>query len=89
MPSTCRTTTTTYTAATTSAADTGYAPAYLLASTVTPSGARQSYTYNHNGDVARIVDPNGGTVTFSYDNLGRLLTKRRRPPATATTSTGT
>ncbi len=70
-----RTTSTTYTTATTPAADSGYAPAYLLASTVTPGGARQTYTYNHNGDLAQQVDPSGGTAKLTYDNIGRLLTR--------------
>ncbi|MFE7958248.1 LamG-like jellyroll fold domain-containing protein [Streptomyces sp. NPDC057413] len=68
-----RTTTTTYTTATTAAADSGYAPAYLEASVVTPGGATTTYTYNHNGDLARQTDANGASVKFGYDNIGRKL----------------
>ncbi|MGI5518426.1 LamG-like jellyroll fold domain-containing protein [Streptomyces sp. CA-106131] len=70
-----RTTTTTYTTSTTPAADNGNAPAYLEASTITPGGATTSYTYNHNGDLAQQTSPNGGSVKFTYDNIGRQLTK--------------
>ncbi|MCX4609675.1 LamG-like jellyroll fold domain-containing protein [Streptomyces mirabilis] len=70
-----RTTTTTYTTSTTPAADSGNAPAYLEASTITPGGATTSYTYNHNGDLAQQTSPSGGSVKFTYDNIGRQLTK--------------
>ncbi|MEU9399231.1 LamG-like jellyroll fold domain-containing protein [Streptomyces sp. NPDC048242] len=70
-----RTTTTTYTTSTTPAADSGNAPAYLEASTVTPGGATTTYSYNHNGDLAQQTSPNGAAVRFTYDNIGRQLTK--------------
>ncbi|MET8131358.1 LamG-like jellyroll fold domain-containing protein [Streptomyces sp. NPDC005251] len=70
-----RTATTTYTTSTTPAADSGNAPAYLEASTITPGGATTTYTYNHTGDLAKQTDANGASVTYGYDNIGRRQTK--------------
>ncbi|GAA0581308.1 hypothetical protein GCM10010394_07430 [Streptomyces crystallinus] len=72
-----RTASTTYTTATTVAAEggTNYTPAGLVASVRTPGGRTTSYSYFKNGDLAQITDANGASVKYTYDNLGRQITK--------------
>ncbi|MFK8907391.1 LamG-like jellyroll fold domain-containing protein [Streptomyces sp. YS-3] len=72
-----RTASTVYTTATTVAAEggTNYAPAGLVASVRTPGGRTTSYTYFKNGDLAQVTDANGASVKYTYDNLGRQITK--------------
>ncbi|THA22997.1 Teneurin-1 [Streptomyces sp. A1277] len=72
-----RTATTTYTTATTPAAEggTAKAPAGLVAEVVTPGGRKTAYSYFANGDVAEITDANGAKERSTYDNLGRQLTR--------------
>ncbi|MFE6851736.1 LamG-like jellyroll fold domain-containing protein [Streptomyces sp. NPDC057674] len=72
-----RTATTTYTTATTPAAEggTAVAPAGLVATVTTPGGKKTSYTYFANGDLAEITDANGAKAKFTYDNLGRQISK--------------
>ncbi|MEU2234318.1 LamG-like jellyroll fold domain-containing protein [Streptomyces vietnamensis] len=72
-----RTATTTYTTATTPAAEGGTAvtPAGLVATVTTAGGRKTSYSYFSNGDLAGITDANGAKVTYTYDNLGRQVTK--------------
>ncbi|MFF8510855.1 LamG-like jellyroll fold domain-containing protein [Streptomyces sp. NPDC015492] len=70
-----RTASTTYTTAATPAAGGGTAPAGLVAMVTTAGGKKTSYTYFANGDLAEITDANGGKVKFTYDNLGRQLSK--------------
>jgi RHS repeat-associated protein len=70
-----RTTAIGYTNATTAAADGGNAPVGLPASQTSPGGAVQAISYFHNGDVAQVVDPAGLTTKYTYDGLGRTLTK--------------
>ncbi|MFE6713052.1 LamG-like jellyroll fold domain-containing protein [Streptomyces sp. NPDC057695] len=70
-----RTASTTYTTTATPAAGGGTAPAGLVAMVTTAGGKKTSYTYFANGDLAEITDANGGTVKFTYDNLGRQLSK--------------
>jgi RHS repeat-associated protein len=70
-----RTTTMTYTTATTSAVGGGVAPAGLLAATTTPGGATETIGYYSDGDVATVTDPAGEATTYTYDVLGRVLTK--------------
>ncbi|WP_308432503.1 LamG-like jellyroll fold domain-containing protein, partial [Streptomyces lateritius] len=84
-----RTASTTYTTATTVAADTGYAPAGLVAQVTTAGGKKTSYTYYANGDLAEITDANGAKVKYTYDNLGRQVSKTEvndANPAGITTS---
>jgi RHS repeat-associated protein len=71
-----RTSTTVFTNGTTQlAADTGYAPAGLVASTTTPGGATETVTYLKNGDPAKVSDPAGEVTTYTYDGVGRVITK--------------
>ncbi|MFB7240489.1 LamG-like jellyroll fold domain-containing protein [Streptomyces sp. NPDC056269] len=72
-----RTATTTYTTATTPAAEggTATAPAGLVATVTTAGGRRTSYTYFANGDLAEITDANGGKARFTYDKLGRQISR--------------
>ncbi|MFB9831444.1 LamG-like jellyroll fold domain-containing protein [Actinoallomurus acaciae] len=71
-----RTTTIAYTDGTTvAAADTGFAPAGLPYKTTSPGGAITIVGYFHNGDVAQATDADGQVTKFTYDNLGRVLTK--------------
>ncbi|MDQ0795939.1 LamG-like jellyroll fold domain-containing protein [Streptomyces sp. B1I3] len=72
-----RTATTTYTTATTPAAEggTAKAPAGLVAEVVTPGGRRTTYSYFANGDIAEVTDANGAEERSTYDALGRQLTR--------------
>jgi len=70
-----RTTKQTYTTSTTPAADSGYAPAGLLASATSPGGGTETIAYDHNGDPANVTDPSGEVNRYSYDGLGRVITK--------------
>ncbi|GLY01344.1 LamG-like jellyroll fold domain-containing protein [Actinoplanes sp. NBRC 101535] len=70
-----RVTRTTYTDATTVAADGGTPPAGLPLTMVTAGGARQSVTYFKSGDVAQVTEPNGAITRFVYDALGRAVTQ--------------
>jgi RHS repeat-associated protein len=68
-----RTTTTSYTDGTTvAAADTGFAPPGLPATTTSPGGAVRLTRYLHNGDVAETTDAAGLIVRYTYDGVGRL-----------------
>ncbi|WP_163505155.1 LamG-like jellyroll fold domain-containing protein [Fodinicola acaciae] len=72
-----RTTTISYTDGTTvAAADSGFAPAGLPYKTVSPAGATTLVSYFHNGDIASVTDPAGMVTSFTYDGLGRMLTKK-------------
>ncbi|MEV6200581.1 LamG-like jellyroll fold domain-containing protein [Streptomyces sp. NPDC051771] len=88
-----RTATTTYTTATTPAAEggTAVAPAGLVAQVVTPGGRQTTYTYYANGDLARITDANGAKAEYTYDNLGREISKKEisdaNPAGLVTTQT--
>ncbi|MFF3911464.1 LamG-like jellyroll fold domain-containing protein [Streptomyces sp. NPDC001848] len=71
-----RTTTISYTDGTTiAAADSGYAPKGLPYKTVSPGGATTTIGYFKDGDIASITDPDGQVTKFTYDNIGRILTK--------------
>ena len=54
-----------------------------------PAGAVISYTYYSDGDLATITTPLGETITYTYDNLGRVLSQKavsNTYPAGQTTS---
>lgn len=65
----------TYTTSSTPAADTGNAPAGVLASATSPGGGTETLTYYSDGDVATITDPAGEQTAYAYDGLGRVITK--------------
>ncbi|HEY0718242.1 MAG TPA: LamG-like jellyroll fold domain-containing protein, partial [Streptosporangiaceae bacterium] len=71
-----RTTTTTYTDGTTVAAvGGGYAPAGLPSTVTSPGGALTQTRYYSDGDVAQTVDADHLVTSYTYDGLGRVLTK--------------
>ncbi|MEV0726977.1 LamG-like jellyroll fold domain-containing protein [Micromonospora purpureochromogenes] len=84
-----RGTTMTYTTATTPAVGGGVTPAGLPMTTRSPGGAQQSTEYNSAGDVMRITDAAGLVTEFTYDGLGRTLTKtvKAGPPTGDLTTT--
>ncbi|MFI9271692.1 LamG-like jellyroll fold domain-containing protein [Kitasatospora sp. NPDC052896] len=67
-----RVATTTYTTGTEAAVDSGTVPPGLLASKTTAGGAKATYGYFHNGDLAQVTDPAGLVTKYSYDQLGRM-----------------
>src|SRR5439155_6234443 len=75
----------------TAAADGGSAPPGLPTTVTSPGGARQTMVYNHTGDVAQTTDAAGLVTKYTYDGLGRVLTKTvvsdTFPAGLATTST--
>ncbi|OJF09813.1 LamG-like jellyroll fold domain-containing protein [Couchioplanes caeruleus] len=70
-----RVTRTSYTDASTAAADGGTPPPGLPTKVVTPGGAVQTVTYYKSGDVAQVTEPNGKITKFAYDALGQVLTE--------------
>ncbi|MGH3165043.1 MAG: LamG-like jellyroll fold domain-containing protein, partial [Trebonia sp.] len=52
----------------------GTIPAGLLLSVTTPDGAKTSYEYDSNGDLAQVTEPSGKYTQYAYDALGRPLT---------------
>jgi large repetitive protein len=70
-----RTTTTTYTTASTPAVGGGTAPAGMPASVTSAGGAKQTFAYYRSGDLAQTTDPAGLVTTYTYDGLGRLATR--------------
>ncbi|MFJ9779914.1 LamG-like jellyroll fold domain-containing protein [Amycolatopsis sp. NPDC101161] len=57
------------------AADTGTVPAGLPVKTTSPGGAVNRISYRHNGDVDSTTNADGLVTRFTYDPLGRMLTK--------------
>lgn len=84
-----RTTTMTYTTATTPAVGGGFTPPGLPLTTRTPGGAEQRTEYNSAGDPVRIIDAGGLVTEFTYDGLGRVITKTEKvgPPLGDLTTT--
>ncbi|WFE38937.1 LamG-like jellyroll fold domain-containing protein [Micromonospora sp. WMMD998] len=70
-----RTTAMTYSNASTPAVGGGTAPPGLPLTTVSAKGATQRTEYNSAGDAMKITDPAGLVTEFTYDGLGRTLTK--------------
>ncbi|WP_143570491.1 LamG-like jellyroll fold domain-containing protein [Streptomyces acidiscabies] len=72
-----RTATTSYTTSGTVAAEggTAVAPAGLVDTVTTPGGRRTKYVYYANGDLAETTDANGAKAKYTYDSLGRQLTR--------------
>jgi large repetitive protein len=60
---------------TVAAADGGFAPAGLPYRTTSPGGAANTVSYLRNGDIASTTDADGLVTRYTYDNLGRVLTK--------------
>ena len=52
-----------------------FEPAYMLASSTTEGGAKTVYTYYADGDVCMVENAEGLQTFYSYDGLGRPLTK--------------
>ena len=57
-----------------------------VATEVNPLGFATTYTYDLDGNVTSVVDPNSHTITYSYDgdnreNRRNLGQPRRRQPA--------
>ncbi|QLQ35328.1 LamG-like jellyroll fold domain-containing protein [Micromonospora robiginosa] len=73
-----RVTATSYTDGADPAQGGGVAPAGLASVVTSPGGARQRITYFSNGDIARIVDAVGKVTEYTYDGLGRVLTKTEK-----------
>ncbi|UOX90824.1 LamG domain-containing protein [Amycolatopsis sp. FBCC-B4732] len=57
------------------ASDTGNVPAGLPVKTTSPGGAVNKIAYRHNGDVDSTTNADGLVTRFTYDPLGRVLTK--------------
>jgi RHS repeat-associated protein len=88
-----RVTTTAYTDGTSVAAvDSGFAPKGLPMSLTTPSGAVTSTKYLKNGDTASTTTADGAVTSFTYDGIGRVLSKtvtfNSKPDGTGTATTG-
>ncbi|MFH9412110.1 LamG-like jellyroll fold domain-containing protein [Streptomyces rochei] len=62
---------TTYTTGTEAAVSGGTAPAGLVSTQTTAGGAKTSYRYFANGDLAETSAPSGLVTAYTYDGLGR------------------
>ena len=71
---------TTYTAGTEAAVGGGTAPAALVLTQTTPGGAKTSYRYYANGDLAEVTSPSGLVTSYTYDGLGRKAEVTPRGP---------
>ena len=71
-----RTTATVYTTSSTPAfQNNGTTPPGLPMTVTSPGGAVTSTEYYKNGDVAQVTDPDGMKTQYTYDGIGRVLTK--------------
>jgi len=68
--------TTQFTDGTQAAADTGAAPVGLPWKTTSAGGAVQTTTYFHDGDIATVTDATGLVTSYTYDLLGRPVSKK-------------
>lgn len=71
-----RTTTLTYTTATTPAVGGGTTPPGLPLTTRSAGGSQQTTGYNAAGDAVRVTDPAGLITEFTYDGVGRVTSKK-------------
>ncbi|MFJ3549189.1 LamG-like jellyroll fold domain-containing protein [Streptomyces sp. NPDC090114] len=62
---------TTYTQGVESATGGGTVPPGLVATQTAPGGAKTSYHYYANGDLAQVTTPSGLVTRYAYDGLGR------------------
>jgi YD repeat-containing protein len=70
-----RTTTLTYTTATTPAVGGGFTPPGLPLTTRSAGGREQRTEYNAAGDAVRLTDPAGLVTEFTFDGLGRASSR--------------
>ncbi|MFD8736556.1 LamG-like jellyroll fold domain-containing protein [Streptomyces sp. NPDC059618] len=68
---------TTYTAGTEIAIGSGTAPAGLVLTQTTPGGAKTSFHYYANGDLADVTSPSGLVTSLTYDGLGRKTSEKQ------------
>ncbi|MEY2247454.1 LamG-like jellyroll fold domain-containing protein [Streptomyces sp. BF23-18] len=68
---------TTYTTGTEAAVGNGTVPAGLVLKQTTPGGAKTSYHYFANGDLADVISPSGLVTSFTYDGLGRKTSEKQ------------
>ncbi|MEU3890796.1 LamG-like jellyroll fold domain-containing protein [Streptomyces sp. NPDC029041] len=71
------TATTTYTVGTEAAVGGGTAPARLVLTQTTPGGAKTSYRYYANGDLAEVISPSSLVTSYTYDGLGRKTSEKQ------------
>ncbi|TQJ57757.1 RHS repeat-associated protein [Streptomyces sp. SLBN-115] len=69
--------TTTYTAGTETAVGGGTVPAGLVLTQTTPGGAKTSYRYYTNGDLAEVTSPSGLVTSYTYDGFGRKTAEKQ------------
>ncbi|MFF3848265.1 LamG-like jellyroll fold domain-containing protein [Streptomyces sp. NPDC002328] len=69
--------TTAYTTGTEAAVGGGTTPAGLVLTQTTPGGAKTSYRYHANGDVAEATSPSGLVTSYTYDGLGRKTAEKQ------------
>ncbi|MCX5526627.1 DNRLRE domain-containing protein [Streptomyces bobili] len=69
--------TTLYTAGTEAAIGGGTTPPGLVLTQTTPGGAKTSYRYYANGDLAEAISPSGLVTSYSYDGLGRRTAEKQ------------
>lgn len=65
----------TYTTSATSAVGGGTTPAGLPATVTSPGGATTTTQYYSDGDAAQVTGPDGLVTKYTYDGVGRMLTK--------------
>lgn len=68
---------TTYSAGSEAAVGGGTVPAGLVLTETTPGGAKTSYGYFANGDLAEVTSPSGLVTKYTYDGLGRKLSEKQ------------
>ncbi|MGW0924937.1 LamG-like jellyroll fold domain-containing protein [Streptomyces sp. NPDC002755] len=69
--------TTTYTVGTETAVGGGTVPAGLVLTQTTPGGAKTSYRYYTNGDLAEVTSPSGLVTSYTYDGFGRKTAEKQ------------
>jgi RHS repeat-associated protein len=69
-----RVTSYTYSAGTEAGYSGGTIPAGLLLTKTTPGGAKTTYKYYSDGDLAEVIEPSGRYTVYTYDALGRVVT---------------